>query len=131
MVENKQEQQWVDVAPDADETTALSEKDPGPIQGIYQGSKMVGSKFGDTALHMIEMKDSDHPNGYILGVWGCGSLDRQIQAVLPGTPIRLTFVGFKDLEDNRRMKVVKVQTPKGSPRAPIKSKGEGQEDLPF
>lgn len=84
---------------DAENTTAIGgtnrktgKKNPTSAEGYFLGSKKVESKkakSGYAFLHVLQT-----PKGN-LGVWGKTDMDRKLQAVTPGTMIRITHTGMQ------------------------------------
>ncbi len=70
-------------------------KNPTSIEGYLLGTKNLGpNKFNKSKtdyMHILQTQDGN------VGVWGKVHMDRQLFGVNPGTMVRITYTGTKDV----------------------------------
>lgn len=80
---------------------------PTKIEGYFLGTKTLGpNKFNKSKndhLHVLQTKDGN------TGVWGKTNLDQKMAAVNPGTMVRITFTGTRDVGKGNDMLCYKVE----------------------
>jgi hypothetical protein len=72
-----------------------------PYEGTYQGSTDIKTKIGDQKIYNF-VDDEGVP----FGVYGFTNLNRAMETVQPGSVIRLTYLGTKNLQTKFGMKDV-------------------------
>lgn len=120
---------------DASETVSLGgankktgKKNPTSIEGYYIGTRQVPSqkaKSGFAALHILQTERGN------VGVWGKTNLDQKMAGVVPGSMIRITFVGMVETRNNPMYKYkVEVDTSNSIDVSSVSSElpAEGDED---
>ncbi len=97
---------------DAETTTPLggfnkkTKKDnPASAEGYYLGTKVVESKKsknGKASIHILQTKKGN------LGIWGKTDMDRKMQAVTPGSMVRISFAKMQPTP-NGEMYIYRVE----------------------
>lgn len=99
---------------DTDSAVTIGGKDkktgksnPKSIEGYFLGTKALGpNKFNKSKtdyMHILQTQDGN------IGVWGKTHMDRQLLAVNPGTMVRITFSGTKDVGKGNDMNCYLVE----------------------
>lgn len=99
---------------DTDSAVTIGGKDkktgkanPKSIEGYFLGTKALGpNKFNKSKTDYMHILQTQEGN---IGVWGKTHMDRQLLSVSPGTMIRVTFSGTKDVGKGNDMNCYLVE----------------------
>jgi hypothetical protein len=102
------------------------------VQGIYEESVVQEVRGKDRLLHQIKPSQPIDGHKRIL-VWGNSQLDTALPTLQPGTRVRITFKGKRNLDGGKTLKEISVEFPANAVRRANshKSIGEGDEEVPF
>jgi len=73
-----------------------------PVTGLYNGSRIVETKNGESRLHKILIE------GTFYEFWGCYMLDTNLEGE-EGSEVRLTLKGEIDREGKQPLKNFKIE----------------------
>lgn len=134
MVENirnqNQDNEWEDRVVEADEIRLLNKEFQEPLIGVYLGTKIVSGTYGESCLHVLRVvKDG---MDYKLGIWGYHTMNQGFAQVVPGSKVKVIYVGERDVGKGNPMQIAKVLVAKGSPVKSVLTKNASiSDDVPF
>lgn len=80
---------------------------PKSVTGYFLGTKNTGpnkyNKTKDNLLHVLQTATG------VTGVWGKSNMDKKLRDVVPGTMIRVTYTGEKDVGKGNPMQCFSVE----------------------
>lgn len=80
---------------------------PKSIEGYFLGTKITGpNKYNRSKMNKLHVLQTEDGN---VGVWGKTNMDQKLAGVTPGTMIRITFTGEKDVGKGNPMLCYKVE----------------------
>lgn len=83
---------------------------PESIEGYFLGTKALGpNKFNKSKTDYMHIFQTRQGN---IGVWGKTHMDRQLLNVTPGTMVRVTFAGTRDVGKGNDMNCYTVEVDK-------------------
>ena len=68
-----------------------------PFEGKFTGSKHISTNYGDQVIWMFEGKEDGLP----IGIYGFTNLNRAMEALSPGTLVRIQYQG-KELTETKK-----------------------------
>lgn len=107
------------------------ETDP-VLVGTFRGTDTVRVQHmdgeRDSRIHRF-LDDDSRP----VDAWGTADLDRKLAACPPGTRCRIQYLGRKQLDNGREIKLFEVRTAKSEPghSVAVPPANEPDEDIPF
>jgi hypothetical protein len=114
-------EEWGEVG--AELSVTVIDPEQGPVTGRYLGFTEVELTDSDgqprmTKRHTVEAAVGDGFNyeaGETIGVWGSHDLDRKLELIPSGTPVRIEYRRTIDIDGGaRRLKIYRVLAPKAS-----------------
>jgi hypothetical protein len=95
------DKKWKDVSPDSE--TWKPEKGDS-IEGVYAGSRMTETKFGQKTIYSVEK--ADHT---ITGVWESANITKFFNSISVGSEIKITFLGREQNKNGQPVNKFKFQ----------------------